>query len=40
MKENNNDILGKIPSKFIYIGIIICIISLISILFAIDIIFF
>lgn len=40
MKKNNNDIFGKIPNKFTFIGIVICVLSILSLLFSINILFY
>lgn len=40
MKKNENDIFGKIPNKLTFIGIVICILSIVSLIFAIDVLFY
>jgi hypothetical protein len=39
MKDNIVKLLGKIPKKLTYIGLIICIISILTIIFAVKILF-
>jgi hypothetical protein len=40
MKKDENDILGKIPNKLTFIGIVICILSIVSLIFAIKVLFY
>jgi hypothetical protein len=40
MKKDENDILGKIPNKLTFIGIVICILSVVSLIFAIKVLFY
>lgn len=40
MKKNNNDIFGKIPNRLTFIGIVICVLSILSLLFSINVLFY
>lgn len=40
MKKEENDIFGKIPNKLTFVGIVICVLSIISLLFAIKVLFY
>gem|GEM_PF-4987203 len=40
MKKNENDVLGKIPNRLTFIGIVICILSIVSLIFAINVLFY
>jgi hypothetical protein len=40
MNDNHKNLLGKIPDKFIYIGLLINIISIASLIFAILVLFY
>ena len=39
-KRNVNDIIAKIPNYFTYIGILIALLSLIALVFAVNILFY
>ena len=39
-KKNENNVLGKIPNKLTFIGIVICLISIMVLLLAVNVLFY